>query len=147
MFKILKICILGIWNVWFYVLCFIGIVISMPFLIIFSLKESWYPFFFWVAKNIWSNTVMYGMGFYPSIKWKEKFVKYILNFVIENCIDDLNFLEERLYNEEKNKPKNERNELKQANSLADISDPPYSFCSNFEKEYLIRLFNKVDGRD
>ena len=42
---------------------------------------------------------------------------------------------------------NERNELKQANSLADISDPPYSFCSNFEKEYLIRLFNKVDGRD
>jgi len=73
--KILKICVLGIWNVWFYVLCFIGIVISMPFLIIFSFKESWYPYFFWVAKNIWSNTVMYGMGFYPSIKWKEKFKK------------------------------------------------------------------------
>ena len=75
MFKIIKICLLGIWNVWFYVLCFIGIVISFPFLIFFSLKESWYPQFFWVAKNIWSNTVMYGMGFYPSIKWKERFEK------------------------------------------------------------------------
>ena len=75
MFKIIKICLLGIWNVWFYVLAFIGIVISFPFLILFSLKESWYPYFFWVAKNIWSNTVMYGMGFYPSIKWKEKFEK------------------------------------------------------------------------
>lgn len=75
MFKIIKICLLGIWNVWFYVLCFIGIAISFPFLILFSLKESWYPQFFWVAKNIWSNTVMYGMGFYPSIKWKERFEK------------------------------------------------------------------------
>ena len=75
MFKIIKICLLGIWNVWFYVLCFIGIAISFPFLILFSLKESWYPQFFWVAKNVWSNTVMYGMGFYPSIKWKERFEK------------------------------------------------------------------------
>tara|TARA_B100001027_G_scaffold70948_1_gene48445 strand:+ start:32 stop:793 length:762 start_codon:yes stop_codon:yes gene_type:complete len=74
-FKIVKICLLGIWNVWFYVLCFIGIAISFPFLILFSLKESWYPQFFWVAKNIWSNTVMYGMGFYPSIKWKQRYKK------------------------------------------------------------------------
>ena len=42
---------------------------------------------------------------------------------------------------------NERNELKQANSLDEIADPPYKFCSNFEKDYLIKLFNKVDGRD
>ena len=42
---------------------------------------------------------------------------------------------------------NERNELKQANSLDEIADPPYKFCSNFEKVDLIKLFNKVDGRD
>ena len=36
---------------------------------------------------------------------------------------------------------NERDELKRA------INPPYSFCSNFENDYLIRLFNKVDGRD
>ena len=41
-----------------------------------------------------------------------KFVKYILNFIIKNCLNDLMFLEERLCNEEKNKPKNERNEMK-----------------------------------
>ncbi len=84
MFKILKICLLGIWNVWFYVLAFIGIVISFPFLILFSLKESWYPHFFWVAKNIWSNTVMYGMGFYPSIEWKEKFKKGKSYMIVSN---------------------------------------------------------------
>ena len=42
----------------------------------------------------------------------EKFVKYILNFILNHCMDDLFYLEERLYNEEKNKPKNERNGMK-----------------------------------
>ena len=31
----------------------------------------------------------------------EKFVKSILNFILKNCQDDLNFLSERLLNEEK----------------------------------------------
>ena len=47
-----------------------------------------------------------------NIDLAEKFVKYILNFIIKNCLNDLMFLEERLCNEEKNKPKNERNEMK-----------------------------------
>ena len=47
-----------------------------------------------------------------NINLAEKFVKYILNFIIENCTNDLNFLEERLFNEEKKKPKNERSEMK-----------------------------------
>ena len=84
MFKIIKICVLGLWNIWFYILCFIGIGISFPFLIIFSFKENWYPYFFWVAKNIWSNIVMYGMGFYPSIKWKEKFEKGKSYMIVSN---------------------------------------------------------------
>ena len=41
-----------------------------------------------------------------NIDLAEKFVKYILNFIIKNCLNDLMFLEERLCNEEKNKPKN-----------------------------------------
>jgi 1-acyl-sn-glycerol-3-phosphate acyltransferase len=74
-FKPIKIFFIAIWNVWFYILAFIGIVISLPLLFIFSLKESYYPYFYWVARNIWSNTIMYGMGFYPEIKFKEPIQK------------------------------------------------------------------------
>ena len=70
-----------------------------------------------------------------NINLAEKFVKYILSFVIENCIDDLSFLEERLYNEEKNKPKNERNELKLTDKLKFVIDNQFeriSYTNAFE---------------
>ena len=70
-----------------------------------------------------------------NINLAEKFVKYILKFVIENCIDDLSFLEERLYNEEKNKPKNERNELKLTDKLKFVIDNEFeriSYSNAFE---------------
>jgi asparaginyl-tRNA synthetase len=41
----------------------------------------------------------------------EDFVKYVINYALENCGDDLNFLEKRLLEEEKSKPQNERSEL------------------------------------
>ncbi len=41
----------------------------------------------------------------------ENFLKYICNYVLENCKDDLAFLNEREINEQKSKPQNERNEL------------------------------------
>ena len=75
MFKAIKVFLIAIWNVWFYILGFIGIVISLPFLFIFSIKESYYPYFYWVARNIWSNIIMYGMGFYAEIKFKQHIKK------------------------------------------------------------------------
>ena len=75
MIKAIKVFLIAIWNVWFYILGFIGIVISLPFLFIFSIKESYYPYFYWVARNIWSNIIMYGMGFYPEIKFKQNIKK------------------------------------------------------------------------
>ena len=41
----------------------------------------------------------------------EKFIKYILKFIHDNCQIDLNFLNDRLINEEKSLPKNQRSEL------------------------------------
>ena len=38
-----------------------------------------------------------------------EFLAQILNFIIKNCLNDLMFLEERLCNEEKNKPKENQN--------------------------------------
>ncbi len=41
----------------------------------------------------------------------EEFIKYILKYILLNCIEDLNFLNQRFLNEEKSKPKNERSEM------------------------------------
>jgi asparaginyl-tRNA synthetase len=38
-------------------------------------------------------------------------LKYLVQYALNNCIDDLKFLEQRLLQEEKNKPQNERAEL------------------------------------
>ena len=90
MIKAIKVFLIAVWNVWFYILGFIGIVISLPFLLIFSLKESYYPYFYWVARNIWSNIIMYGMGFYPEINFKQHIIKgnsYILVSNHKSMID------------------------------------------------------------
>lgn len=42
----------------------------------------------------------------------EDFIKYVLNFALENCADDLEFLENRQLEEEKNKPQAQRSEMK-----------------------------------
>ena len=41
----------------------------------------------------------------------ENFLKYLLNYIIENNTSDLEFLEDRLINEDKTKPQNLRNEM------------------------------------
>ncbi|MDT0685191.1 asparagine--tRNA ligase [Autumnicola psychrophila] len=41
----------------------------------------------------------------------EDFIKYVLKYVLENCKDDLEFLDQRLSNEDKAKPKAERSEM------------------------------------
>lgn len=41
----------------------------------------------------------------------ESFLKYLVQYVLDNCADDLAFLNERETTEQKNKPANERNEL------------------------------------
>ena len=38
----------------------------------------------------------------------EDFIKYVLQYVVVNCEDDLAFLDQRLSNEEKTKPQIER---------------------------------------
>lgn len=41
----------------------------------------------------------------------EDFIKYVIQYALENCADDLEFLESRLLEEEKNKPQDERSEM------------------------------------
>jgi asparaginyl-tRNA synthetase len=65
------------------------------------------------------------MAFYDledNMDLAEEFVKYLVNFALENCLEDLEFLDKRLADEEKQKPQNERQEmglLEQLNFVAE----------------------------
>lgn len=54
------------------------------------------------------------MAFYDldaNMDLAEAFIKYVLNYILENCKDDLEFLEKRLLDEEKSKPQTERSPM------------------------------------
>ena len=51
-----------LYRIWFYILVALPIIIMFPLLIISILKESWYPYFFKLAR-IWARTILIGMGF------------------------------------------------------------------------------------
>lgn len=52
----------------------------------------------------------------------EDFVKYVIRYAVENCGDDLTFLEKRLLEEEKNKPQNERSPMPLLEKLQFVLD-------------------------
>ncbi|MEL6122866.1 MAG: asparagine--tRNA ligase [Bacteroidota bacterium] len=55
----------------------------------------------------------------------EDLLKYVIAYVMEHCDDDLEFLEQRLINEEKNKPQNERSEYPLREKLQFCLDNDY----------------------
>lgn len=64
-----------LYQIWFYVLVAIPIFILLPILVILSISEKWYPQFFWVARNVWANFILLGMGCIPKVKREEKIIK------------------------------------------------------------------------
>jgi len=51
-----------LYRIWFYILVALPILILFPILFISILKESWYPFFFKLAR-FWAKIILVGMGF------------------------------------------------------------------------------------
>ena len=62
----------------------------------------------------------------------EDFIKYVINYALENCADDLEFLENRLLEEEKNKPQDERSEMKLREKLRFILENNFKRVSYTE---------------
>ncbi|MCB0451602.1 MAG: asparagine--tRNA ligase [Aequorivita sp.] len=62
----------------------------------------------------------------------EDFIKYVVNYALENCADDLEFLENRLLEEEKNKPQDERSEMKLREKLRFILENNFKRVSYTE---------------
>ena len=51
-----------LWRIWFYILMVVPILIMLPFLILFTSSEKFYPQFF-ICARIWAKVIIYGMGF------------------------------------------------------------------------------------
>lgn len=72
--KILTNSLVLIWRIWFYVWMLVVIIILFPFLFTTTLKESWYAYFFKVAR-VWGIANLLGMGFFPKVEAKQKMEK------------------------------------------------------------------------
>ena len=64
-----------LYRIWFYILVSVPILIFFPFLMLFSVTEKWYPQFFWLARNIWASTILFGMGCPPVILREQRLEK------------------------------------------------------------------------
>jgi len=60
-----------LYRVWFYILVALPILLFFPLLLALTFSEKTYRQFFWVARNIWAKTIIYGMGFFPRVQWME----------------------------------------------------------------------------
>ena len=69
--KLFKSIFWVIYRIWFYVLVALPILILLPILIISILRESWYPFFFKLAR-FWAWFILIGMGFQVKIQREQK---------------------------------------------------------------------------
>jgi len=72
-----------LYRIWFYILVTLPIIIMFPFLIISILKETWYPYFFKLAR-IWARFILFGMGFRLKITREQKPVKNASYMFIAN---------------------------------------------------------------
>lgn len=68
--KILKYIFWFFYRVWFYLLVGLPILLMFPLLLISISKESWYPYFFKLAR-LWAKFILIGMGFRYSIQKNE----------------------------------------------------------------------------
>ncbi|MEH6679633.1 MAG: lysophospholipid acyltransferase family protein [Sediminicola sp.] len=65
----------ALYRIWFYCLVSLPILVFFPFLLLFSISEKSYPQFFWMARNLWANFTLYGMGCFPRITYEERLKK------------------------------------------------------------------------
>ncbi|MBM1105305.1 1-acyl-sn-glycerol-3-phosphate acyltransferase [Aurantibacter crassamenti] len=75
MLQLIKIIGYSLYRIWFYILVAVPIILFFPFLLFFTLSESTYPQFFWMARNLWARPILYGMGCPPQVAKEEKLVK------------------------------------------------------------------------
>lgn len=64
-----------LYRIWFYILVSLPIFVFSPILLLTTISERTYPQFFWLARNLWANTIIYGMFCFPRISYEQKLKK------------------------------------------------------------------------
>lgn len=62
------------YRIWFYIMVALPIIILFPLLVLSILKESWYPYFFKLAR-IWARFILISMGFRTKIIREQQTIK------------------------------------------------------------------------
>lgn len=81
------------------------------------------------------------MAFYDldaNMDLAEDFIQWIIRYVLDNCQDDLEFLENRLLEEEKSKPQNERSEMALTEKLRFVVENNFKRVSYTEAIEILR---------
>lgn len=68
--KIFKYIFWVLYRVWFYLLVIIPIIVLFPILLVSISKESWYPYFFKIAR-FWAKFILIGMGFKVNLETEQ----------------------------------------------------------------------------
>lgn len=68
--RFIKSAAILLWRIWFYILMIVPIVIMLPFLIVFTSSEKFYPQFF-ICARIWAKVIIFGMGFSIKVEAEE----------------------------------------------------------------------------
>ncbi|WP_350284158.1 lysophospholipid acyltransferase family protein [uncultured Croceitalea sp.] len=72
MLKLIKNIGHALYRIWFYILVALPIVVFFPFLLGTTISEKTYRQFFWLARNIWARTILFGMGCFPKVTWQQR---------------------------------------------------------------------------
>ena len=72
MLKLVKNIGHALYRIWFYILVAVPILVFSPFLLATTLSDKTYNAFYWLARNIWAKTILFGLGCWPAIEWQQR---------------------------------------------------------------------------
>lgn len=84
MLKTVQKTALLLWRVWFYILAAIPVITLFPILLLIASHKNGYPVLYWIARNVWSPFILFGMGFYVRTKFAKPLPEGISYLLVAN---------------------------------------------------------------
>lgn len=81
--KPLRIVLIILYRIWFYILVTIPIVLLFPILLLSISRDKWYPYFFKIARW-WAKFILAGMGFYAVVARKVTYERKMSYMFVAN---------------------------------------------------------------